>query len=34
LPPLVSMATVAPSIVVPPAFFSAYVSLPLICGIV
>src|ERR1043165_5261831 len=33
-PAFVSIATVVPSIVVPLAFFSVYVSLPLICGIV
>jgi hypothetical protein len=32
LPPLASIATVAPSMTVPPAFFSVYVSLPSICG--
>src|SRR3954454_20879617 len=33
-PPDVSIATVVPSMVTPDAFFSVYVSLPLICGIV
>src|SRR6266568_1489053 len=33
-PAFVSIPTVVPSIVVPAAFFSVYVSLPLICGIV